>query len=71
MRQITAITVLILVLLFGLVVSRLLDTAVTPSATRMDKSGSSLDSTLVAKEKLRSEASPHDSIGKTGGIWFW
>jgi hypothetical protein len=71
MRRITTITVLVLVLLFGLVVSRLLDVTVSPSANRMDKSGSSMDSTLIAKEKLRSEASPHDSIGKAGGIWFW
>jgi len=71
MRQITTITTLVLVFLFVLVASRLLDASVSPSANRMDKSDQSLDSTLVAKEKLRSKASSHDSIGKTGGIWFW
>jgi len=71
MRQIKTITALVLVFLFVLVASRLLDASVPPPANRMDKSGQSMDSTLVAKEKFRSKTSPHDSIGKTGGIWFW
>jgi hypothetical protein len=71
MREIKTITALVLVFLFVLVASRLLDASVSPSANNIDKPGSSLDNTLAAKEKLRPKASPHDSIGKTGGIWFW
>jgi hypothetical protein len=71
MRQITTITALVLVFLFVLVASRLLDASVSPPAIHVNKSGQSMDSTLVSKEKLRSKASSHDSIGKAGGIWFW
>jgi hypothetical protein len=71
MRQITAITVLVLVLLFVLVGSLLLDAMVSPSVTRTDKAGSSMDRTLAAKENLRSRNSPYDKTGKIGGIWFW
>jgi hypothetical protein len=71
MRQITAITVLVLVLLFVIVASRLLDATVSPSVTRMDKAGSSVDSTLSAGEQPRSGSPSYERTIKAGGIWFW
>jgi hypothetical protein len=71
MRQITAITVLVLVLLFVIVASRLLDATVSPSLSRADKTVSSMDRTLSASERLRSGNPPYDRTIKAGGIWFW
>jgi hypothetical protein len=71
MRQITAITVLVLVLLFVIVASRLLDSTVSPSLSRVDKTGSSVDRTLSASERLRSGNPSYDRTIKAGGIWFW
>ena len=71
MRQITAMTVLVLVLLFVFVASRLLDATASPSATRMDKTDSSANSTLPSSERLGSGNPPNDSAIKAGGIWFW
>ena len=71
MRQITAITVLILVLLFVILTSRFLDATVSSPVSRLDKSGSSVESTLSASERLRSGKPPYDRTIKAGGIWFW
>ena len=71
MRQITAITVLVLVLLFVIVASRLLDATVSPSLSRVNKTDSSVDHTLSASERLRSGNPPYDRTIKAGGIWFW
>jgi len=71
MRQITAITVLVLVLLFVIVASRLLDATISPSVTLLDKAGSSVNSTLSASERPGSGSPPYDSTIKAGGIWFW
>ena len=71
MRQITAITVLLLVLLFVIVTSRFLDATVTPSVSRPDTKGSSVEGTLSASEQVRSGNPPHDRTLKAGGIWFW
>gem|GEM_PF-4670962 len=71
MRQITAITVLVLVLLFVIVASRLLDATVSPSLSRVDKTVSSVDRTLSASERHRSGNPPYDRTIKAGGIWFW
>ena len=70
MKQITTITTLVLVFLYVLFTSRLSDAPVSHLANRI-KSDQGLDSTRVEKEKLRSKASPQDSLGKAGGIWFW
>ena len=71
MRQITAITILVLVLLFVIVTSRFPDATVSPPVSRLDKTGSSMDSTLSASERLRSGKPPYDRSIKAGGIWFW
>jgi len=72
MRQITAITVLVGVLLFVSLTSRFLDATISPSAPRVDKTGSNMDrSTHSASERLRSENQPYERTIKAGGIWFW
>jgi hypothetical protein len=72
MRQITAITVLVGVLLFVSLASRFLDVTFSPLASRLDKTGSSMDrSTHSASERLHSENPPYERTIKAGGIWFW
>jgi hypothetical protein len=72
MRQITAITVLVLVLLFVIVASRLLDaTTISSPVTRQDKAGSGVDSTFSARERLGSGNPPYGRTIEAGGIWFW
>jgi hypothetical protein len=71
MKQITAITVLVLVLLFVIVASRLLDATISSPVTRQVKAGSSVDSTLSARERLGSGNPPYSRTIKAGGIWFW
>jgi hypothetical protein len=72
MRQITAITMLVGVLLFVSLTSRFLDATVPPPVSRLDKSGSSVDrSTRSASDRLRSGTPPDERTIKAGGIWFW
>ena len=71
MRQITAITVLVLVLLFVIVTSRFFDATVSPPVSRLDKTGSDGDGTRSTSERLRPGNPPHDRTIKAGGTWVW
>jgi hypothetical protein len=68
MKQLTALTVLGLGLLFALLASRLPDAANPASPGRVETAHSGTYDSRVENERPRAKESPES---RTGGFWFW